>query len=68
MKPVKQSKESLIAVLEDILARIKADDSFEGSLSYTAMDEGLARGEFNVLANWRVGNSEGQGGCVMIGE
>lgn len=63
---MKQTKEQLLSILADISAAIQADDSFEGSLSYTVMAEGLERGEFEVEAVYRIGNSEGQGGMVLI--
>jgi hypothetical protein len=63
---MKMSKEQLIEVLEDMIDVIKADDSFEGSIQYTVMDDDLGPGEFEVGAFYRVGNSIGQGGAVVI--
>lgn len=63
---MKMQKEQLIAMLEDMLSAIKMDDSFEGSVNYTIMDEDLGPGEFEVGAFYRVGNSMGQGGAVVI--
>jgi hypothetical protein len=64
---MKQTKEDLLAILESIAAHVREDDSFEGRISYTCMAEGLARGEFEVEAFYRIGNSEGQGGAVQYG-
>lgn len=63
---MKVSKEGLLNILQDMIETIKADDSFEGSLSYTVMDDDLGPGEFEVGAFYRFGNSMGQGGAVVI--
>lgn len=63
---MKMQKEQLIAMLEDMLTAVKMDDSFEGSVQYTVMDDDLGPGEFEVGAFYRVGNSMGQGGAVVI--
>ena len=65
MKPRNISKDSLLAALRQIIAHVDADDSFEGSIQYAATAE---RDQFEVMAYYRVGNSEGQGGGVAIGE
>ncbi len=62
------SKDDLIAAVKDILARIEANDSFEGNISYTCMKEGLPPRHFDVAGAWRHGNSMGQGGVSMIPE
>jgi hypothetical protein len=62
----KISKAELAAALRDMAARIDADDSFEGRISYSCMEEDCGRGEFEVEAAWRTGNSEGQGGSIII--
>jgi hypothetical protein len=63
------SKEELLATLDDIRARLAADDSFEGSLSWEFPwpDDPDGQG-FRVRASFRIGNSMGQGGMRMIGE
>lgn len=62
------TKEQLLEVLDDIRARVERDDSFEGSLSYSCMEEHLPKEgkHFEVSANYRVGNSLGQGGVSII--
>lgn len=56
------TKEQFLRVLKDIESSVEADDSFEGHLEYHA--EG--RHEFELTATYRGGNSEGQGGTVII--
>lgn len=63
---MKLSKDELIATLQDMLESVKADDSFEGSIQYTVFDDDLGADEFEVSAFYRVGNSMGQGGAVII--
>jgi len=63
MTPITQTKDQLLAALEQISEGIKADDSFGGSIEYEARPDGL----FDVMAFFRTGNSEGQGGSVVIG-
>ncbi len=63
------SKEQLHKLLLDIATRVANGDSFEGSISYSCMDERIPPeqiGSFEVQANFRIGNSEGQGGTIMI--
>lgn len=67
MKPIKLSKDDLIATLKDIIGLIEADDSMEGSFEYTFGEE-CERGEFMVRAAFRTGNSMGQGGITLIGD
>ena len=55
--------EDLLAMLEDVKRCIAADDSYEGSLVWEAT---MRKGEFEVYASYRVGNSMGQGGVVLI--
>lgn len=58
--------ERLGKLLDEIKSDITAGDSFEGNLAYSAMEEGLRAGEFEVAAAWRVGNSQGQGGMSVV--
>ena len=44
---------------------VERGDSFDGSLEYHIRDDAM---DFDVVALRRVGNSEGQGGYVMLGE
>ena len=62
----KFEKQELIDVLSDMISALSSDDSFEGNISYTVMGDGLEPGEFLVRGMYRIGNSMGQGGCVMI--
>lgn len=65
---MKLTKEQLKNLLKNILITIDSDDSFEGRISYTCMDERVPCGkdEFEVDAFYRVGNSEGQGGAHIV--
>lgn len=78
-RPVPMSRDELLAVLDDIRARIAAGDSFEGYLRYsipveapvalevyTYPNEPTPRADFDVCAGYRVGNSMGQGGFRLI--
>ncbi len=55
--------ETFGAMLDDLKQHVVAHDSFEGSLQYEVTDE---RGVFEVSAFYRVGNQQGQGGCVLV--
>lgn len=61
---MKLSKEQTIKVLQSIIYAIENNDSFEGSFNYRIEDIDT----FEVQAAYRVGNSEGQGGMVLIDE
>lgn len=65
---MKLTKNELIDRLKHMITLIEADDSFEGGIDYTCMLEEVPceRGEFEVKAFYRMGNSEGQGGCCLI--
>ena len=43
---------------------VENTDSFDGSIEYHMRDDGT----FDVAALYRVGNSVGQGGCILIGQ
>jgi len=74
--PEPVSKETLLAVLDDIRAHVEASDSFEGYLEYSLpwseeIGDPATDGEgvdFRVKAGYRIGNSQGQGGFRMIGK
>lgn len=69
MKPVPLTKAELVAILKDMLARVDAGDSLEGSLEYMLPDtEELEDTDFVVSASYRTGNLEGQGGMRMVGK
>jgi hypothetical protein len=69
MKPQLLTKEQLVEVLEDLVNRVREGDSFEGSFQYMIPEDmaAIEAGQFEVTANYRIGNSEGQGGYRMIG-
>lgn len=62
----KLTKPELLAVLDDIRAHVAADDSFEGSLEYSWLDDGLPKGRVRVDSAYRIGNREGQGGMRIV--
>jgi len=63
---MKMKKDELAAVLNDICQVVGGGDSFEGSIKYSCMEDGLGKDEFEVEAFYRIGNSMGQGGCRLI--
>jgi hypothetical protein len=63
---MKMNTKTLVELLADIAKRVEAGDSFEGSLSYTCMQEHLGPNEWEVQASYRIGNTEGQGGMRII--
>lgn len=70
MRHVVQTKAELLAILDDIRTSVERDDSFEGSIEYLMpgpldLDPDA---DFAVMASYRVGNSQGQGGVVLIGD
>jgi hypothetical protein len=52
----------LVSLLTQAISAIVRRDSFEGRIEYTMRPDG----EFDVEAFVRVGNSEGQGSCILI--
>lgn len=60
----KQTKAELAVFLKETTQAVEEDDSFEGRIQYQA----IGRDEFEVGAFVRVGNSMGQGGCMLIEE
>lgn len=68
--PVPMTSDELLEVLDDLTARVRAGDSFEGSLEYLMpTDEVVPDGtEFMVRAAYRIGNTLGQGGMRLIGD
>lgn len=65
-EPIALKKGEVVKIMEDILQRIKDDDSFSGSVSYDAMAPGLSNDELHFQATYRVGNSQGQSGLRII--
>ena len=66
MQPQILSKEELISVFEWIIERLKENDSFEGSLTYTIDTADVSK--FNLTAFIRYNNTMGQGMYRMIGK
>lgn len=64
-RPLTVSKAELVAILEDLIAWVEADDSMEGSLAYEWGDE---PGRYRVAGVLRMGNSMGQGGVRLLQE
>ncbi|WP_329390082.1 hypothetical protein OG211_12145 [Streptomyces niveus] len=60
------SREELLKLLDDMRERVASRDSFEGHIQYLIADV-TNEHPFDVAAMYRVGNSMGQGGCVLVG-
>lgn len=76
--PEPMSRQQLAALLDDISARVKAGDSFEGYLNYTMPMDDWPEGQkpenwpsddcdFWVHGAYRIGNTQGQGGLRLLG-
>jgi hypothetical protein len=61
------SREELADILAALSARVRVGDSDEGSIEYLLADPD-ADHPHQVRAAYRVGNSMGQGGMVLIGQ
>jgi hypothetical protein len=69
MKHVAQTKPELLAILDDIRTSVERNDSFEGGIEYLMPGPGdPPEARFMVRGSYRVGNSQGQGGVVLVGE
>jgi hypothetical protein len=67
--PVPVSKETLLALLDDIRHHVEHDDSFEGYLEYAMPEMDDPKDvQFRIKAGYRIGNSRGQGGFRTIGQ
>lgn len=66
--PTKLTRNELLHVLGLLIDEIKADDSYEGNIEYSCLDERCEAHEFMVRASFRTGNLDGQGGITLIGE
>src|SRR4051794_117312 len=62
--PAPCTQAELVSVLEDALERVRAGDSWEGTITWVMpTDEAwLQISEFGLIARYRIGNSLGQGG------
>jgi hypothetical protein len=66
--PKYMSRDELLFVLEEITTTVREYDTFGGFIEFDAMDESIPEGkDFAVVASYRIGNSRGQGGVVLIG-
>lgn len=68
MTPACLTTAEFVAILEDIKKVVAERDSFEGTLTYTFPEEDDPDDTFRVEARYRIGNSMGQGGMVVVGE
>jgi hypothetical protein len=60
------TKARLLKFFVEIANSIEANDSFEGVIEWSCLEEGLVPGEFELHGFYRIGNSEGQGGSRLI--
>lgn len=65
MKPTRLTKRELLTHLRDILSGVESGDTLEGNFTWTLPERG---GGWDVLGSYRVGNTEGQGGMVTVGQ
>lgn len=77
-EPAPATHDEFVELLEDVLAMVKAGDSFEGFIEYTMpvsdpweeeraeRDARWGQAAFAVRARYRVGNSMGQGGLAVF--
>lgn len=63
-RPVPVSKDELLRILANVVEHIENNDSFEGRINYGISEDPDA--DFEVIAVYRIGNSEGQGGMRVI--
>lgn len=67
--PANLSRESLLAILDEIRAGVATGDTLEGSIQFSLNydDEPAAEHPWDVQAAYRIGNTQGQGGTRLIG-
>jgi len=67
-RPAPASTSELVRVLLDVVSRVHMGDSFEGTITYTMpTDEPeLAGADFALVARYRIGNLDGQGGLRVF--
>ena len=57
----------LVAVLKDILDGVQSGDTMEGHISWALPEDASAGADtYDVIACYRVGNLQGQGGMRML--
>lgn len=60
--------ETLMAILADISSGAASGDTLEGYLNFTLPEDDSAPPQsFDIIAGYRIGNLQGQGGFRMIG-
>ena len=68
MSAANLSREDLLAILNEIRAGVASGDTLEGSIEFLLnYDDEPASLPYDVRANYRVGNLQGQGGMRMLG-
>ena len=67
MIPQIQKTSDLAKLLRLMADHVEQGDSFEGHIEYSCLDEDCGPGEFGVVAMFRVGNRDGQGGMITVG-
>ena len=63
---MKLQQGSLANLFRLLATMIEDGDSFEGSISYSCLDNDLDGGDFRVTGTYRIGNLDGQGGVVVL--
>lgn len=56
----------LADVLEDIARHVRAADSYDGQVTWTALPH--EPDTYEVVAVYRIGNRDGQGGVCIVGD
>lgn len=59
----RMAEEQFLALIDQLRETLTDRDSMEGTISWCWTDE---PGVYNVTGMYRVGNSEGQGGCILL--
>lgn len=67
MNHVPHTRDQLIELLEYMLTAVRANDSLEGSISFTQPTEQDPPCDFMVQAAFRIGNRMGQGSMILVG-
>jgi len=68
-RPAPATVEQLLDVLEDVRAAVAEGDSFEGFVAWSMPDPDepeLAGADFGLVARYRIGNLQGQGGLRVF--
>lgn len=67
MRPERLTRHELLSHLQQIIDGVETGDTLEGSLSW-GLPEGDDSDGWDVMGAYRVSNSMGQGGMVVIGK